>query len=176
MRKDLFASIGLLLIAAFYYATATTFPASTLDEPGVPGPSSLPTILAAVLVVIAVTLGVRALAAAPARGGKSEEKEAEAPWPRALGMLAIGASYILMASLLGYLIALFLLLVAVALYERQKPDWRPFVIAGCGALFFWFIFAFVLGVRPPEGLLFGLLGMRPPEAVLFDLVSTLFGL
>jgi hypothetical protein len=176
MRKDLFASIGLLLIAAFYYATATTFPVSTLDEPGVPGPSSLPTVLAALLAVIAITLGVRAVAAAPARGGKSEEKETEAPWPRALGMLAIGASYILVASLLGYLIALFLLLVAVALYERQRPDWRPFVIAGCGALFFWFIFAFILGVRPPEGILFGLLGLRPPEAVLFDLVSALVGL
>lgn len=176
MRKDLFASAGLLLIAAFYYATATTFPESTLDEPGVPGPSSLPTILAFMLAVIAITLGVRALAAAPARAGKAEEKENEAPWPRALGMLAIGASYILVASFLGYLIGLFLLLVAVALYERQQPDWRPFVIAACGALFFWFIFAFILGVRPPEGILFTMLGAPTPEAILFNLLAALFGL
>ena len=174
MRKDLFASIGLLLIAVFYYATATTFPESTLDEPGVPGPSSLPTVLAAVLAVIAVVLGVRALSTAPSGGGTSE-KEAEAPWPRALGMLGIGALYILVASFLGYLIALFLLIVGVALYERQKPDWRPFVVAGCGALFFWFIFAFVLGVRPPEGILFQMLGVNPPEVVLFDSIGALVG-
>jgi hypothetical protein len=174
MRKDLFASIGLLLIAVFYYATATTFPESTLDEPGVPGPSSLPTVLAAVLAVIAITLGVRALNTAPSGGGNSE-KEAEAPWPRALGMLGIGALYILVALFLGYLIGLFLLIVAVALYERQKPDWRPFVVAGCGALFFWFIFAFVLGVRPPEGILFEMLGVNPPEVVLFDSIGALVG-
>ena len=174
MRKDLFASIGLLLIATVYYATATTFPESTLDEPGVPGPSSLPTILAAVLAVIAITLGVRSLTAAPSGGGKSE-KEAEAPWPRALGMLAIGSLYIPVAAFFGYLTALFLLLVGVALYERQKPDWRPFVIAACGALFFWFIFAFILGVRPPEGIIFQLMGVSPPEAVLFDSISALFG-
>ena len=172
MRKDLFASIGLLLIAIFYYATATTFPESTLDEPGVPGPSSLPTVLAAILAVIAITLGARALGTAPS-GGKSEE--AEAPWPRALGMLGIGALYIPMAAFLGYLIALFLLLVAVALYEGKKPDWRPFVIAGCGALFFWFIFAFVLGVRPPEGMLFQMLGVNPPEVVLLDSIGALVG-
>ena len=174
MRKDLFASIGLLLIAVFYYATATTFPESTLDEPGVPGPSGLPTVLAAVLATIAITLGVRALGTAPSGGGKSE-KEAEAPWPRALGMLGIGALYIPAAAFLGYLIALFLLLVAVALYEGKKPDWRPFVIAGCGALFFWFIFAFILGVRPPEGMLFQMLGVNPPELVLFDSISALVG-
>jgi hypothetical protein len=134
----------------------------------------LPTILAAVLAAIAIALGARALVTAPSDGGKTE-KEAEAPWPRALGMLGIGALYILMAASLGYLIALFLLLVAVALYERQKPDWRPFVVAGCGALFFWFIFAFVLGVRPPEGMLFQMLGLNPPELVLFDAISVLVG-
>ena len=155
MRKDLFASLGLLLIAAVYYMTATTIPDSTLDEEGVPGPRSLPTVLAAVLAVIAIILGVRALASSPARGRSDEEKEDEAPWPRALGMLGIGVLYLPVASFVGYPIALFLLLVTVALYERKAPDWRLFVVAAGGALFFWFIFAFILGVRQPEGILFG---------------------
>jgi hypothetical protein len=152
MRKDLFASIGLLLIAAVYYAVATTIQESTLDEPGVPGPSSLPTVLAVVLALIAITLGARALASSPAQGKAKEEKEDEAPWPRALGMLGIGAMYLPVAWLLGYPIALFLLLVAVALYERKAPDWRLFVVAAGGAAFFWFIFTFILGVRQPEGI------------------------
>ena len=153
MRKDLFASIGLLVLAAAYYLNATTIPTSTLDEPGVPGPSTLPTILAAVLVVIALTLGARALAAAPPRSRSSDDKEDEAPWPRALGILGIAVLYIPAASFLGYPIALFLLLVAVALYERKALDWRLFAVAGGGAVFFWLLFDIVLGVRQPEGLL-----------------------
>ena len=154
MRKDLLAGLGLLLIAVAYYAVATGIQQSTLDEEGVPGPTGLPTVLAAVLALIGIIMGVRALSSAPASG--SGEKEAEAPWPRALGMLAIGALYIPAAAFLGYPIALFLLLVAVAVYERKKPDWRMFAVAIGGAAFFWFVFTFILGVRQPEGILFGL--------------------
>ena len=152
MRKDFFASIGLLLIAAVYYASSVGILESTLDEEGVPGPRSLPTVLAAVLALIAITLGARSLAASPVRAKPKEEKEDEAPWPRALGLLGIGILYIPVASFLGYPVALFLLLVTVAIYERKKPDWRLFVVAAGGALFFWFIFAFILGVRQPEGI------------------------
>ena len=38
MRKDLFASIGLLVLAAVYYLNATTIQQSTLDEPSEPSP------------------------------------------------------------------------------------------------------------------------------------------
>jgi len=152
MRKDFFASIGLLLIAAVYYFSSTGISESSLDEAGVPGPKSLPTVLAAVLAIIAMTLGVRALASSPARGSSKEEKEDEAPWPRALGMLLIAVLYLPVASFLGYPIAIFLLLVTVALYERKAPDWRLLAVAAGGALFFWFVFAFMLGVRQPEGI------------------------
>src|SRR5262245_55703895 len=153
MRKDLFASIGLLVLAAAYYLNATTIPTSTLDEPGVPGPSTLPTVLAVILALIALTLGARALSAAPARAKPDDDKEDEAPWPRALGILGIAILYIPAATFLGYPIALFLLLVAVALYERKKPDWRLFAVAAGGAVFFWLLFDIVLAVRQPEGLL-----------------------
>lgn len=154
MRKDLFASIGLLVLAAAHYLNATTIPTSTLDEPGVPGPSTLPTVLAVILALIALTLGARALAAAPPRSRSSDnDKEDEAPWPRALGILGIAVLYLPAATFLGYPIALFLLLVAVAIYERKKPDWRLFAVAAGGAVFFWLLFDIVLGVRQPEGLL-----------------------
>ena len=155
MRKDFFASIGLLVIAALYYASSIGIPQSTLDEPGVPGPTSLPTILAIVLAVIAITLGARALAATPSvPSSANEKKEDEAPWPRALGILGIAALYLPAAAFLGYPIALFLLLVAVGLYEGKAPDWRLFVVAAGGAAFFWLLFDFILGVRQPEGILF----------------------
>jgi putative tricarboxylic transport membrane protein len=152
MRKDLVASIGLLLIAAFYYAAATTIQQSTLEDEV--GPTGLPTVLAAVLALLAIAIGVRALVSAPSPAAKAELKEAEAPWPRALGMLAIGALYLPVVSIVGYPLALFLLLVAVALYERKAPDWRVFAVALMAAGFFWLIFERVLGVRQPEGLLF----------------------
>ncbi len=155
MRKDLFASIGLLVIAAAYYITATGISESTLDEPGVPGPQSLPTVLAMVLAVIAIVMGARALSATPAHKSSSkEDKEAEAPWPRALGILGIAVLYLPAASFLGYPIALFLLLVAVGLYEGKAADWRLFTVAAGGAVFFYLVFDIILGVRQPEGMLF----------------------
>jgi len=154
MRKDLFASIGLLLIAAAYYAATTTIQQSTLGDDEPVGPTGLPTMLAVLLAIIAIVLGARALLNAPARPKPDDDEEAEAPWPRSLGLLALGALYLPLAYVLGYPLALFLLIAGVALYEGLRPDWRVFAVAVGGALFFWFIFDFVLGVRQPEGILF----------------------
>ena len=156
MRKDLFASIGLFAIAAAYYLNTVGIPESTLDEPGVPGPQSLPTILALVLAVIAIVMGARALTAEPAnKGSGKEDKEDEAPWPRALGILGIAVLYLPAAYFLGYPIALFLLLVAIGLYEGKAADWRLFAVAAGGAVFFYLVFDIILGVNQPEGMLFG---------------------
>jgi hypothetical protein len=156
MRKDFYAAIGLLAISALYYASSVGIPESTLDEPGVPGPTSLPTVLALVLAIIAITLGARSLSAAPVSSSKAkdDDDEDEAPWPRALGILGIAALYIPAAYFLGYPIALFLLLVAVGLYEGKAPDWRLFAVAAGGAVVFYLIFDIILGVRQPEGMLF----------------------
>jgi len=150
MRKDLVSSAILLCIAALYYVAATGIPSSTLEDEV--GPRGLPAVLAALLAMVAIAIGVRALVSAPAAAGPA--KEAEAHWPRALGMLAIGVLYIPVANILGYWTALVLLLLAVAVYEGMKPSWRMFAVAGGGATFFWLLFDVVLGVRQPEGLLF----------------------
>ena len=150
MRKDVVLSAILLCIAAAYYFAAGDIPASTLeDEVGARG---LPIVLSSLLAMVAIAIGVRALVTAPATG--ETEKEAEAPWLRALGMLAIGALYIPIANLLGYWLALVLLLLAVTLYEGMKPSPRMFAVALGGASFFWLLFDVLLGVRQPEGLLF----------------------
>ena len=97
-------------------------------------------------------IGVRALVFAPAP--VTGEKDAEAPWPRALGILAIGALYIPVATVPGYWPALLLLLIAVPLYEGMKPSWRLAAVSAGGATFFWLLFGYVLGVQQPEGMLF----------------------
>ncbi len=150
MRKDLAGSAILLIVAALYYAASTQIPSSTLEDQV--GARALPSVIAALLVVIAVIIAIRAVIAAPLR--VSGEKDAEAPWPRSLGMLMIGAMYIPAAGVLGYWPALLLLLIVVPLYEGMKWSWRMGAVALGGATFFWLLFNYVLGVQQPEGILF----------------------
>jgi putative tricarboxylic transport membrane protein len=153
MQKDLVAAILLLLIAAAYYAASLQISESTLSDEI--GPTGLPTVLAGLLAVLAVAIAARALllprAAPTAAVG---EKDSEAPWPRALGMLVLIALYIPLADFVGYFIALFGIIVGVALYEGMRPSWRLFAVALGGAGFFWVLFDVVLGVRQPTGVLF----------------------
>jgi hypothetical protein len=150
MRRDLVAAAILLCIAAAYYAASTTIPESTLEDSV--GPRGLPFVLSVLLAMIAIVIGVRALIAAPVSGEVG--KDAEASWPRAIGMLVIGALYIPVASFLGYWLALVLLLLAVILYEGMNPSWRMLAVAVGGATFFFLLFDVLLGIRVPEGVLF----------------------
>jgi len=154
MKKDLLASIGLLLIAAAYYAASTLIQQSTLEDQV--GPTGLPTVLAALLAIVALAIGARALLSTPAAvpDPSAPAADAESHWTRAAGMLAIGCLYIPAAEYLGYAPAIFLLLLTVMLYERMKPNWRMVVVAAGGAAFFYTLFDIILGVRQPQGLLF----------------------
>ena len=153
MRKDLVSSLILLGIAAAYYAASTNIQDSSLaDEVG---PRGLPNVLSVALVLVALTIGGRTLLSAPALQNLREtDKDKAAPWYRSAGFLGIAALYIPFADILGYWPALFLLLVAVPLYERIKPTWRLFAVAAGGATFFYVLFDILLGVRQPPGLLF----------------------
>jgi hypothetical protein len=152
-RKDLLAAAILLLIAGAYYWAAGQIPASALDD-GV-GPRGFPLVLTVALAVVAIAIGARALVgAAGGELAQDDAKEAPARWPRALGVLLFGALYIPLAGYLGYALALFLLLVAVPLYEGMRFSWRVPVVAAGGAAVFYLLFVIVLGVRQPEGLLF----------------------
>jgi hypothetical protein len=71
-----------------------------------------------------------------------------------LGLLGIAAAYIVVAPLVGYGVALALMIAAVAMYEGMRPSWRMAVVAAAGALAFWLLFVQLLGVEQPTGLLF----------------------
>ncbi len=130
MKKDLVGSAILLCIAALYYAASTQIQASTLEDQI--GPRALPSMIALLLAIVALAIALRAAVSAPAppAGG---EAEGEAPWPRAFGMLLIGALYIPVASIAGYWPALVLLLIAVPLYEGMKPSWCSSPKASCSS-------------------------------------------
>lgn len=150
MKKDLAGSAILLVVAVLYYASSTQIPVSALEDQV--GPRALPSAIALLLAIVALVIGLRALVSAPAP--VTGDKDAEAPWPRAFGILAIGALYIPVATIAGYWPALLLLLIAVPVYEGIKPSWRLAAVAVGGATFFWLLFGYVLGVQQPEGLLF----------------------
>ena len=151
-RKDLVAAAILLLVAGGYHLATRRIPLSTLDD-GV-GPHGFPFVLTVALVIVAVAIAARAVAAVPARvDGTNDDEDAEARWPRALGLLVLGSLYVPAATILGYPLAIFLLLVAVPLYEGMRFSWRLVAVAAGGAAFFYLLFEIVLGVRQPQGLL-----------------------
>ena len=152
------------MVAALYYLATVRIPASLLaDEVG---PHGLPTLLALSLALIGVGLGVRAavartVAAKLARDTPADDTTAnnaddrhEAAPLRALGLLGIGVLYIPVAWLLGYVVALVMLIAAVAVYEGMRPSWRMAAISIAGAVVFWVLFAVVLGVPQPEAIFF----------------------
>lgn len=152
-RRDLVGAALLLLIAGAYYAAAARIPSSTLDD-GV-GPRGFPLALTIALVVVAAAIALRAVLAAPAAApAEPSAEDAEARWPRALGLLAFGVLYVPVSTLLGYPLAVFLLLAAVPLYEGVRFSWRVLAVAAGGSAFFYVLFELVLGVRQPESLLF----------------------
>ena len=150
MKKDVAGSAILLLVAALYYASSTQISVSALEDQI--GARAMPSAIALLLVIIALVIGLRSLISAPV--AVTGEKDAEAPWPRALGILAMGALYIPVATVAGYWPALLLLLIGVPIYEGMKLSWRLAAVAAGGATFFWLLFGYVLGVQQPQGILF----------------------
>ena len=150
MKKELAGSAILLLVAALYYANSTQIQVSALEDQI--GPRALPSAIALLLAIVALVIGLRSLISTPAP--VTGDRDPEAPWPRALGILAIGALYIPVATVAGYWPARLLLLIAVPVYEGMKLSWRLGAIAAGGATFFWLLFGYVLGVQQPGGMLF----------------------
>ena len=129
MRKDLLSGLGLLVIATGFCWAATGIQVSTLSDDF--GPQGFPIALAVCLGVVSIGLIGRALlarsAAASPLGPSAEEgkdEPDEATLPRALGLLAIGAGYVAIVRVIGYVPAIALLIAAVALYEGLRPSLR----------------------------------------------------
>ncbi|HLB16135.1 MAG TPA: tripartite tricarboxylate transporter TctB family protein [Burkholderiales bacterium] len=145
MRRDLVcAALGLALAVA-YYAASNALPRSLLAD-GV-GADGVPKLLAVVLAVLSVVIGVRGFLTPsltlPLPGGGRHL--------RALGVAALGAAFVVLAPVLGYPLAVALLLLAAALYYGAAPRLQVVLYAGGTAAILWLVFARVLGVAMPVG-------------------------
>ncbi len=156
MIKDLLSGGVVLAVAGVYYLGARQILHSSLED-GV-GADGLPLILTVLLASLGVMLILRTLlfpSPSRARSAPADGGEYQAPFPRALGFLAIAVGYALIAPIIGYLPAVALLIAAVAMYEGgMRPSWRLAIIAVGGAMAFWLLFVWLLGVRQPAGMFF----------------------
>lgn len=158
MNDNVWSGLVLIAIAIGYGLSIGSIPQSSLSDEV--GPAGLPWVLAIGLGLVGAILTIRGLwtlrSAQPADGGNEADKErAVAGYARALGVVACGALYIVVAWLAGYVVAVATLILVMALYEGIRPGWRPVAMAIGGAGAFWLLFVKALGVAQPAGILFG---------------------
>jgi putative tricarboxylic transport membrane protein len=157
-HKDSIAGVMLLALAGGYYWLALAIPSSSLsDEVGADG---LPRLLAISLAVVACLILAKGLMAkrqaAPAAGAVDEAAD-HAALPRALGFIAIGAGYMVIAPLIGFAAGVAVLVVAVAVYEREPISPKLLAVAVAGGLGFWLAFVWFLGTEQPVSSLLAML-------------------
>jgi putative tricarboxylic transport membrane protein len=129
----------LLAFSVVFWLGADGIPKSRLS--GSVGADGLPKMLAVTLGIlsaglIAQTLLMMKLASPTARAGEGDKSGHWMQHLRALGMIALGAAYLVLVPYLGYVLSIGLLLLAVALYNGKRPSAGLFLFAALGAVFF----------------------------------------
>ena len=151
--KDLAAAAALLVLAGAYGVATRTIETSSLSD--AVGERGLPNILTVLLVLVALAIAGKALIERRRPEKASDDEEERAPVLRALGFLAIGIGYIVIAPIVGYGVGIALLIAAVALYEGIAWSWRVAAVAAGGGLVFYLGFVALLGVEQPISILIG---------------------
>ena len=148
MARDLVCSVVLLVVAAGYYYLASGIGTSALaDEVGAAG---LPTFYAFALGSIGLIMALQAVV----MGFLNRVEVAEAVdlglmLRRAGGVLGIGIGYLLIVSVVGYMIALVIVLAAMLIYFGERASARVALAATLGAGLFWVLFDRLLGIPMP---------------------------
>lgn len=148
MARDLVCSVVLLVVAAGYYYLASGIASSALaDEVGAAG---LPTIYAFALGSIGLIMALQAVV----KGLLNRVEVGEAVdlglmLRRAGGVLGIGIGYLLIVSVVGYMIALVIVLAAMLIYFGERASGRIALAATVGAGLFWVLFDRLLGIPMP---------------------------
>ena len=158
-RKDVAAGGILLVLAALYYWQTRQILDSSLAD--AVGPKGLPLMLGAGLAIVAALITLRgamafrrAKKAAAPPPAVDEGETSVASIPRALGLLAIGVGYILIGPIVGYPVAVGMLIAAVVLYEGGKPSLGLLAVAAGAGVGLWILFVLLLGTEQPQSWFF----------------------
>jgi putative tricarboxylic transport membrane protein len=156
MGRDTVVALGLIVLAGLYWLGADQIRVSRLE--GIVGAQAVPKGLAATLLILSVLLIVQDLWRArhrrqPGVPGVGADAPGDPGAPaRALGMLLIGVAYLCVVGLIGYLPAIALLMLTVALYAGRPWSLPLVLIALGGAALYYLMFVRLLGIPLPAGI------------------------
>ncbi len=144
-----------MLLGAFYtYFAYTIRPSALADTMGAGG---VPRVYGWLMVILGAILSLQSIVAYLR---SPEKKSLASEWQgqglkilKAAGLVSFGIGYLLIVNSLGYIVSIALLLIAVALYRGAPMGLRLLATGIGGAIFLWLIFAVLLGVRMPSGVL-----------------------
>ena len=151
MPRDLAFGCGMLAFSGGYYLLARAIPSSLLDD--AIGPQGLPKAYALLLACLSIVQIIHSLIRRSEREPLSSvprSSQLRALW-RALGMLVIGAAYLVIVPWLGYVSSIAGLILVTILYQHGVGRRRAVAVAVSGALFFWLLFVLLLGIPQPSG-------------------------
>jgi hypothetical protein len=152
MKNDLAVGLLALAFAGIYYYFASDIHRSLLsDEVGAAGLPKVYAVAVALLGGFLLWQSFGARAAAPETGGDSGVRVRQ--HVRAAGLLLLGVAYLVLISSLGYLLTIFLLIAAVALYCGAALNFRLLLISAAGGVVFWLVFARMFDMPLPTGTL-----------------------
>lgn len=160
LPRDFWIGLVVLAGAVLYWLGAEDIPISPLD--GAVNASAMPKMLAMVLGLLAVLLMTQSMlkrhrtTKQTSSGDQAEDKAARTNWSqhgRALGLVGIGAAYLVVLPVLGYWIGVALLLGATALYMGATFGLRLMAMCLALATCFYLLFVKLLHIQLPVGLI-----------------------
>ena len=156
MSREVFCGVLTLAFGIVFYLAARDLPQSMLSDEvgadGVPKALGVAFIILGVLQMGRARLGLKAAEAGELSGLDLRTHA------RSFGMIAIGIVYMIITPVLGYPLAVALLIFTVALYAGQTLGWRLAGISAAGGIVMWFSFVKALGITMPTGIFSRLLG------------------
>lgn len=152
--KDFVAGLIAILLGSVYLFFAFKQRVSALAD--TVGPAGMPKVLGILMLSLGIILCIQsALHTMKTTVSDRLEWQGEGKGLlRALGLICLSISYLVMVGILGYVISIAILLALVAVYLGAQLNWRLAIIASGGALILWSIFVLLLDVPMPSGILF----------------------
>jgi putative tricarboxylic transport membrane protein len=156
MDKDLICGVMGFAIALVYLVAAGDIPDSAIgDSVGAAGiPYVLGYALASVsaLFVMVRLFIIRREGVPPVEMTGGAFDTPAAAFMSAAGTVLICAVAIFLFEPAGYLLSIGLLVLALCLYQGERPSMRLVVVAAGGTVVLWLLFAVLLGVHMPRGI------------------------
>ena len=152
VRGDFALGVAAMLLAGAWLAGANAIHESLLSD--AVGAAGLPRAVGWCLVAVGLLLCLRSLR----RSGTAPAMAAGAalrPHLRALGLLALLFSYVLLAPWLGYALATGLLVAAGAAYAGAPRSRWLVLVPLAAAVVFWLLFVWAFGIPMPGSPWFG---------------------